>query len=308
MAVAMDSLEAITALANGEVVKDDLDAESLSLLADYGIVSKAGDLSLPNCHLLDPTEIHDALNDMSKNWVQQLEISACTSSTNTDLLKRANDTNINGHIRAAEVQLAGRGRRGRQWVSPFGQNIMVSMGAVVDQPATVIGSISLAIGVGLANAIESIGIKDVQLKWPNDVLIQGEKVAGILVEMASAKQPVSLVIGMGVNVHAAPGEEVTGEYRATMVEKHHPSVDRSELLSRVINEVVLAIKKFDQDPLSAMGDSWQKRDFLIGKLIHVSDSDSDFSGMGAGIDVDGAYQVKNKEGLHRIIGGTVRVA
>ena len=303
-----DGSEIVVDLLGGRSIKrSEVDQETLNLLVDHGLLVQGDQLVLPETQLLKQEAIQKRLSAQTKEWMNKLEITPCTSSTNTDLLERASNESIDGHILAAEVQLAGRGRRGRGWVSPFGHNIMVSLGAVIDQPPMRIGSISLAIGVGLARAIEAVGVPDAKLKWPNDVLIEGKKVAGILVEMVYATQPVSLVIGMGINVHAAPGEEITGSYLATKLSDHTSGIDRNVVLVHVLDEIARSIAEFDANPRKSFGEEWEKRDFLVGKQIAVTETDDEFDGLAQGIDSSGAYLVKTETGVKRVIGGTVRV-
>ena len=127
-------------------------------------------------------------------------------STNQYLLERVN-TLSSGESCLAECQTAGRGRRGKPWVSPFGCQLILSMYWRLEQGMAAAMGLSLAVGVAVVEALESLGYPGVALKWPNDLYYQGRKLAGILVEMSgSAGASCHLVIGVGLNL-AMPSRE-----------------------------------------------------------------------------------------------------
>src|SRR5690606_6260917 len=110
---------------------------------------------------------------------------------------------VDGHVCLAELQIAGRGRRGRDWFSPFGANLALTIGKRIDRPAAALGGASLVVGLAVLDALEQLGVPELALKWPNDVLLRGAKLGGILIEL-SARPQTELVVGIGLNVALPP--------------------------------------------------------------------------------------------------------
>ncbi len=151
--------------------------------------------------LLQADLIRSRLSPGTRAWLKELVVDQEIASTNAALANRAAHENIDGVVCLAERQTAGRGRRGREWLSPFGRNIALSVGIAIDRPATRLGGLSLAIGLATIDGITRVTHCELALKWPNDVLLDGRKLAGILAQR-SPSGPV--VVGIGLNVGWAP--------------------------------------------------------------------------------------------------------
>ena len=122
-----------------------------------------------------------------------------------EALRRVEAGGRSGLVCTAEQQTAGRGRRGREWISPFGRNLYVSTVWEFTQGAAALEGLSLAVGVAVAQALKGLGLPEVQLKWPNDIQHEGKKLGGVLLEMVGdASRQCQVVVGIGVNV-AMPG-------------------------------------------------------------------------------------------------------
>ena len=282
------------------------DAVPNSLKADLfelGLEPKNARYDIQAIELLNADLIKSRLNQAATRWLEDIEITSAIGSTNTELVSRGQKRDIHGCVLAAEVQLAGRGRRGRNWISPFGQNIAMSLGTNLDTPPTQIGSVSLVVGLAVAHAIESLGDVHVQLKWPNDVLLDGKKVAGILIELIDASQPARLVIGVGINVRSAPGREVTGDYSATCLSDHLSSCLRNDVSARLIEQIVTITQEFERRGLQGFIDDWEQRDYLKNRLVTLSGGSTDVIGTALGIDKEGAYLIQTDNDIHRAIGG-----
>lgn len=300
----MDLEEAFGALAQGSQLEEiALDASVLSLLAGYGVQAREGVLSVEQSELLDSATIKAGLNDVTQKWLRQLDVLSCTESTNSDLLELSRDHDIDGWVRTTEVQTGGRGRRGRQWVSPFAKNVALSVGISIDRSTAELGAISLAIGLATANACDALGVEGVKLKWPNDVLIGQRKVGGILIELVDAQRPASLVVGIGINVYEAPGVDVTGDYRATRIVDHSASCSRNLLVARLISSIHEAVRTFEESGFDVFKETWELRDVLRGRRVVLTGVEPPIEGIGAGIDGEGAYLIKTNNGIERAIGG-----
>ncbi|MDX1654152.1 MAG: biotin--[acetyl-CoA-carboxylase] ligase, partial [Candidatus Competibacteraceae bacterium] len=157
---------------------------------------------LPNpLELLDPEGIRAQLSPSVQGRLAQLEVFDQIDSTNSYLLTRAKAGAPGGSVCLAERQSAGRGRRGRQWISPFAANLYLSvLWRYPDGPALLSG-LSLAVGVAMARALEGVGVVGVGLKWPNDLLWRDQKLGGILLEFGGESSgPCQVVTGVGLNV------------------------------------------------------------------------------------------------------------
>ena len=156
-------------------------------------------------------------------------------STNQYLFERVNQLSA-GESCLAECQTAGRGRRGKPWVSPFGCQLILSMYWRLEQGMAAAMGLSLAVGVAVVEALESLGYPGVELKWPNDLYYQGRKLAGILVEMSgSAGASCHLVIGIGLNL-AMPsqqGEKIDQAW-SELRQVQPELVDRNQLAACVL--------------------------------------------------------------------------
>lgn len=307
----MDLEEVFVALANGkQLAEPSIDTSVRKQLAEYGISGTGGFLSLQHLEFLDTATIQDKLVESTRSWLHELDVLACTESTNTDLLEMSRTGDIDGRVRTAEVQTGGRGRRGRQWVSPFAQNIALSIGIKIDRSTAEIGAISLAIGLLTASVLESLEIENVSLKWPNDVLIGEQKVGGILIELADAQRPATLVIGIGINVYDAPGVDVTGSYQATRIIDHVDSCSRNALVSQLIDGIHSTIRTFETFGFGAFKEGWKRRDVLKNRRVVLSGVEPPITGIGIGIDDAGAYLIQTKTGIERAIGGelSLRIA
>ena len=300
----MNLQEAFEELAQGRKLEEvDLDQAVRSQLAEYGVWATDGMFSPPQHELLEQDAIETKLLGSTREWLRRLDVLSCTESTNSDLLELSRERDIDGWVRTSEVQTGGRGRRGRQWVSPFAKNVALSVGISIDRSTAEIGSISLAIGLMAARVLEDLEIEDVNLKWPNDLLVNQRKVGGILIELADAQQPASLVVGIGMNVNDAPGHDVTGDYRATCIADHIASCSRNHLIAHLINAIHEAIRQFEKLGFSFFKKSWERRDVLRGRRIVLTGVEPPISGVGVGIDSEGAYLIRTATGLERAIGG-----
>jgi len=160
-------------------------------------------LAPPCLELLEKRHIRRELSASAQAWLRELEVHTVIDSTNTRMMKLARSRSVEGRCWFAELQTAGRGRRGRHWFSPFAQNLAVSMGFAVDGAPKEAGALSLVVGLALADLIERLGVADVALKWPNDVLIGGAKCCGILIELVAHRRPLEAVIGIGLNLEVS---------------------------------------------------------------------------------------------------------
>ncbi|WP_421239362.1 bifunctional biotin--[acetyl-CoA-carboxylase] ligase/biotin operon repressor BirA [Aeromonas enteropelogenes] len=227
-------------------------------------------------------------------------------STNQFLLERVNQARA-GECCLAECQTAGRGRRGKPWISPFGCQLILSMYWRLEQGMAAAMGLSLAVGVAVVEALESLGYQGVELKWPNDLYYQGRKLAGILVEMSgSAGASCHLVIGVGLNL-AMPAREGERIDQAWAELRHiNPElVDRNQLAARVIERLQIAMQTFEQRGLGSFVDAWNRLDHFAGRPVRLLMGDQEVRGIARGIDDRGALRLETEEGIKFYLGGEI---
>ena len=227
-------------------------------------------------------------------------------STNQYLLERVNQLQ-SGESCLAECQTAGRGRRGKPWVSPFGCQLILSMYWRLEQGMAAAMGLSLAVGVAVVQALESLGYPGVELKWPNDLYYQGRKLAGILVEMSgSAGASCNLVIGVGLNL-AMPAREGERIDQAWAELRHiQPElVDRNLLAARMLGHLQQAMLTFEQQGLSHFVDDWNRLDHFAGRPVRLLMGEQEIRGIARGIDDRGALRLETSEGIKFYLGGEI---
>jgi BirA family transcriptional regulator, biotin operon repressor / biotin---[acetyl-CoA-carboxylase] ligase len=242
---------------------------------------------------LDAGRLRSLLTGPGRFW-SDLEVVERTGSTNQDLLARAHEGAPQGLVLAAEEQLAGRGRQGRNWQSLPGAaltfSVLLRPAAV---PPVVRGWLPLLAGLATATAVGKVTGIDVRLKWPNDVLVDGAKLAGILAEQSDG----AIVVGTGLNVLGRPGELPVPT--ATSLEQHGASLagfDRTGLLAQILSELAVAYQGWCQsagDPdASGLRAAYLERCDTIGRQVKVTlPGGKLLTGIAAGVDGFGCLQV-----------------
>lgn len=213
-----------------------------------------------------------------------LEIFDTVASTN-DYLKNLPNSD---HARfcLAESQTQGRGRFGREWKSPFAANIYFScrwsMRKAVDQ----LGGLSLVVGLSLIAALKKYGLHELYLKWPNDILWQEQKLAGILVELGSVQNSkTDLIIGIGLNVNMPSTIELHIDRAWTSLQIIYPkNHDRNVIVALMIDSLIDYLEKFERDGFAVFGDDWQAHDYLAGKEIRLRSGNDVIAGIASGVD------------------------
>lgn len=189
-------------------------------------------------------------------------------------------------ICSAEMQISGRGRRGRSWVSPFGKNIYLSLLSTIELPMREMSGLSLAVGICVATLLRRLGCAQVGLKWPNDLMTESGKVGGILIELESVTPEVTRVcIGLGLNVFQAPQTQEIG--RAAMCLADFGQWNRTELMIKLIGELLELVNDFDGAQMQGIQQLWTGLDLYWGKTISVVQNGQEISGVNEGIDLKG---------------------
>lgn len=258
--------------------------------------------------LLDLEEIRKQLPHSSKQL--DIEVLHVTDSTN-DVLKQkiVDDSEITpGSVVLAEMQLKGRGRRGRPWFSPFGTNLYLSMYWPLIGGLNSATGMSVALGLALARELSQQGIPDVSVKWPNDVYIGGKKVAGILVELeGQAEGEGFAVVGIGINL-SMPADLQSIDQPYTAIQLHQQdTIDRNRWAALIVHRCAHALRGHDAEGLANVLATWRRFDYFYQKPVRVLLGQHEHVGIGHGIDEMGAFLVKQEDGLKRYFGGEISV-
>lgn len=235
----------------------------------------------------------------------RLAVIPVIDSTNQYLLDRM-ETLQSGDACVAEYQQAGRGRRGRQWISPFGVNLYLSMYWRLEQgPAAAIG-LSLVIGIVLAEVLKELGADGVRVKWPNDIYLNDRKLAGILVELTGKTgDAAQIVIGTGINL--AMNARSAGDINQGWINLQEAgvTVDRNQLAASIVNKMRIALTHFERDGLAPFVERWARLDNFIDRPVKLLIGDREILGIARGIDQQGGL-ILEQDGVRKSwVGGEI---
>lgn len=237
-----------------------------------------------------------------------LEINDTVDSTNTQLMLRAAQGARSGLVLAAEAQTAGRGRRGRVWQSAIGSTLTFSLLWRFAQGARELAGLSLAVGVALARVLRAAGAGDAQLKWPNDVVLPGGKLAGILIEMqGDVLGPSAAVIGIGINVRADPRVYAAVDQPVADLETATAApVDRNQLLASLLAELAVVLERFAAGGFAPLREEWQSLHAHQNQAVRLILPDGrEVIGCARGVADDGVLLLETAAGIARHHSGEV---
>jgi BirA family biotin operon repressor/biotin-[acetyl-CoA-carboxylase] ligase len=245
--------------------------------------------------LLDKNTILAAIAPQTKSRLQEIQVLWSVDSTNRYISNQASNGVVPGLAVLAEHQSAGRGRRGRHWVSPFGRNLYLSLLWEFELDAAQLSGLSLAIAVAITRALTKLEINDVMLKWPNDLLWHERKLCGVLLEMkGEACGPWQVVIGIGLNVNmdSITTEEI-GQPWVDLKSILGRNLDRNQLAALILSELLQAMEQFQQSGLSPFIAEWRARDVCRDQLVELHFPDRVQQGIARGIDNTGALLMES---------------
>ncbi|MEO8802092.1 MAG: biotin--[acetyl-CoA-carboxylase] ligase [Rudaea sp.] len=243
--------------------------------------------------LLDVANIHAELDATLRARLGDLQVHWQIDSTSSTLLRLAGDGAQDLTVCIAETQSAGRGRRGRLWQSRLGGNIYFSLLRRFACGMGALSGLSLVAGVALMQSLNDCGVAGIGLKWPNDVLADGHKLAGILVELGGEfLGPCFAVIGIGVNLRLPEETGIDQPYTdlARLCGSELPS--RNRLIARLITRLSAALDRFERDGFAGFREHYARYDALVGHPVNVRTSAGTVSGIADGVDARGALRVR----------------
>lgn len=246
---------------------------------------------VPEMPLLNPQAILTALSPYSVHYHRTI------SSTNEFITNQINQLK-KGDLCLAEYQTAGRGRRGRQWLSPFAGQLIFSFYWTID-PKKALDGLSLVIGLAIAEALNA------KVKWPNDILLSGRKLGGILVEIINHKNGLlNLVVGIGINVKLPQSTEISQPY--AQLTEQDPDIDREMILVKVIQCIYSRLAQFEEKGIDEeFMQQWINYNEFFGDEVNVFTEQDAISGIEQGIDKRGYLKVITDEGERYFNAGEV---
>jgi len=245
--------------------------------------------------LLDPERVLAAIPDQARHRIKHLEVYEDIDSTNSHLMRAADKGSPSGTLCLAERQSAGRGRRGRTWVSPFGANLYLSLLWRYPFGPAGLGGLSLAVGAAVASMLQAEGVSDVALKWPNDVLWQRRKLAGLLLEVVGeAEGPSLVVVGLGLNTHMDTNQ-------AAAVDQ--PWVDlasipglaatsRNRLAAGLAEHLTGVMERYGTHGLGPFLAQWERFDLYRGERVEIRVGGQIYAGIHAGVTPQGGLRLE----------------
>jgi len=254
--------------------------------------------------------IYEHLCRSSREWVSHIEIKFQLSSTNSYLMSLARaESQSSGVACFAEMQSAGRGRRGKSWFSPVGENIYLSVLWRFRQTSEDFACLGLAMAIAVARAVKRMGLGDVKIKWPNDIYLNDQKMGGILLEMTGEPQgPCSVVVGVGLNVFMNSSLSRYIDQAWTSIGHHlNGEISRNRVAGMVLAELVLALKEFQQSGFKSFQSEWQQYDLVKGRQVILKMESAIVKGLALGIDPSGALLLERNGKTERFFHGEVSV-
>jgi BirA family biotin operon repressor/biotin-[acetyl-CoA-carboxylase] ligase len=282
--------------------------KQLQKLEDFGIrlqsVKGQGYRLEKGLELLREEGIRGYLSPKAGRLLSKLDLAGSIDSTNTRALNEARAGAGSGLVCLAEHQTAGRGRRGRQWVSPYGRNIYLSLVWEFTTGAAAMEGLSLAVGVAIVRALRASGIEGVQLKWPNDILWQERKVAGVLLEMTGDPAGhCQVVIGIGINVAMLESEAEGIDQQWVSLHSISSEVSRNKLTADLLNELLPLLVDYQQQGFGPLREEWESLDCFGEREVEIRVGEQVTIGRVLGVNAAGALRLKTADGEQLIYGG-----
>lgn len=219
-------------------------------------------------------------------------------STNAYLLRLAQSNSVAGHICLSESQQQGRGRRGKGWVAPAYRNIIMSMAWQFQSGPVALGGLSLVAGVAVANSLAELGVGQVKLKWPNDIMLENKKLGGLLIEMqGESSGPCLVVLGIGINVDMGKvSEKDIGQPWIDIKQATNIVCDRNQLVATLVKNLSRSFAEFENKGFAAFREQWLLLHAYSDQNVKVIQGDREYFGKISNIGNNGALYLRDEKG------------
>ncbi|MEZ0329002.1 MAG: biotin--[acetyl-CoA-carboxylase] ligase [Dissulfuribacterales bacterium] len=230
---------------------------------------------------------------------------AKTDSTNTWLLKRPHLLKIEGLVVYADEQTAGRGSKGRSWLSLSGEQLFCSVALHPRLMPSQLPSLTLFVGVAVAQGLTRLGVKDIGLKWPNDILLNHKKIGGILCEAAQpgGQERPWVVVGIGLNLQGQP--EATILHTATSLKEAGYSISRNTVLNAILWTLNGIYSQIQKQNLSHLMELWRAHSHTLGKNVKIVGGETEIMGKALNISEHGALLIETADGVVEVNHGSL---
>jgi len=259
-------------------------------------------------HPLDRDRVLADLSDMARACLSLLEVYPTLDSTNSYLLAGARAGWPGGAVCLADQQTAGRGRQGRNWLTPPDAGLAFSLLWRFGVSPDVLGGLSLATGIAVVRALRSWGVRESGLKWPNDVWWRERKLGGILLESGGTAKEFYVVAGIGLNValpvaDAAVIDQPWVDLREIL---GAAPIDRNRLAAALIGELIAVYTRFETVGFAGFVDEWAGVDRIRGRRVRLQLPNASVGGIARGVDATGALLLESVDGQIRpYLGGEI---
>lgn len=255
---------------------------------------------------MDEQSLRSLLTLESEKSIEKIQIYDEIDSTNSESLRQIQSGSTENRVVVAATQTAGRGRRGRQWLSPKNAGIYLSLTRRFSLQANALQALSLVTAISVLDALQEAGAQGLQLKWPNDVLYEGKKLAGILLELQQKEGARFIVFGVGVNI------ELSADFQASI---DRPVTDlsgiiaelpsREVLLAALLNRLCRNLATYEDSGFSVFQERWNALDCYRGQDIEIQNGESRLVGKSLGVDASGSLLLQTQQGTQSINGGEI---
>ena len=231
-------------------------------------------------------------------------------STNTEIARLATEGAVHGTVVVADAQTAGKGRRGRHWESPAGENIYMSILLRPDCVPDRAPMLTLVMAYSVAKVLKELGFLDVQIKWPNDLVLSGKKICGILTEMQLRDSEIDyVVVGVGINVNTSKFPEELKDTATSLYLESGRVSDRETLVESIVEYFDEAYRQFlETQDLSFLKEAYNDMSVNVGREVRVLEPGNEYTAYAQGINTEGELLVRTQEGEEkRIYAGEVSV-
>jgi len=274
----------------------------ISALVEYGVeiysVKGKGYKLASRISLIDENQLKSALHHRCFYFDEIL-------STNAFLLQNVNELN-SGDICVAEYQSAGRGRRGRTWISPYGCHLYSSMYWNLKQGMAQAAGLSLVVACSLVRALESFNIEGLGVKWPNDIYLNEKKLAGVLIEMnGQADSHCHLVIGIGINVSMSQAQGLKIDQPWSDLSLQNSNLNKTDLMVALQKQLHQDLIEFESRGMRAFLPRWKGIDIFYGREVKLLMGENQVAGICRGIDETGAIILETNNGIEAFVGGEI---
>lgn len=250
--------------------------------------------------------LRELLNIESEQCIDRVQVFEEIDSTNSESLRQIQSGNTENRLVVASSQSAGKGRRGRQWLSPKNGGIYFSLTRRFSLEANALQCLSLLTAISVVDALHGLGASDLQLKWPNDVLFEKKKLAGILLELQQKESSRFVIFGVGVNIELSADSVASIDRPVTDLKSIIGELPpQSILLAALLNELCKNLSVFESNGFSSFEERWNALDCYRMSNIVIENGEGRIIGKSLGVNSDGALRIQTASGIQSINGGEV---